>query len=97
MSLSDFSKNFDYETNENKQKEFVNLDQSDKDLLKNRYNELKNKSHDELTDELYKEVERQKENGTFDFDTLRKSVNAISSFISPEQLENINQLLDNIK
>ena len=47
--------------------------------------------------ELAKNVAKQKQNGTFDFDSISQSINAILPYLSEEQRQNIMTLLSTIK
>lgn len=97
MSFSSFSKN--YKSNENVKSESEKKinESTEKEELIDRYNSLKDKSESELMEELFKQVNAQKQNGNFNYDELENSVKSIQSFLSEEQREKINFLLQQIK
>lgn len=98
MSLSEYSKNFEYKE-EAKIKE-ENFDQNkaqNEEYLRQKYESLKGKNRDELMGDLFEEVSRQKQNGSFDYDSLESSVEAMKPFLSAEQQANIKELLEKIK
>ena len=86
-SLSDFSE----EELESDKEEITEKD------LKEAYDKYKDLPEDELLKELYKEIDRQKKNGTFDIENLKFLVNSMAPMLTPEQLKNINALLERIK
>ena len=86
-SLSDFSE----EELESDKEEITEKD------LKKAYEKYKDLPEDELLKELYKEIDRQKKNGTFDIENLKFLVNSMAPMLTPEQLNNINALLERIK
>lgn len=65
--------------------------------VENLYDKYKNFTQDELLQELAKNVANQKQNGTFDFDSISKSINAILPYLSEEQRQNILSLLSTLK
>ena len=65
--------------------------------VKNAYEELKDMNYDELTERLYRQVREQKENGTFDFESLSSSVENIKPFISNETYFNMKNMLEKLK
>ena len=65
--------------------------------VENLYDKYKNFTQDELMQELAKNVAKQKQNGTFDFDSISQSINAILPYLSEEQRQNIMTLLSTIK
>lgn len=86
-SLSDFSE----EELESDKEEITEKD------LKEAYDKYKDLPEDELLKELYKEIDRQKKNGSFDIENLKFLVNSMAPMLTPEQLNNINALLERIK
>lgn len=77
--------NFNSET-ENQQEE-----------LMNKYNEYKNMSESQISGELFKEVQRQKNNGTFDYEKLEKMVESLKDNLPEENYNNIKRILQSIK
>lgn len=98
MSLSEYSKNFEYkeDTKVNEQ-EFEHNKAQKEEFLRQKFQLLKEKSYDELMTELIEEVSKQKQNGSFDYESLESSVEAMKPFLSAEQQANIKELLKKIK
>ena len=61
------------------------------------YEKYKDKNEDELLSELYKNINIQKQNGTFNYESLVSAVNKISPFLNNEQKLKIKDLLEKIK
>ena len=57
----------------------------------------KNKSAQELQAEFMSEVARQKNNGTFDFNKIKSTVDAVMPYLSDNQKEYVNKLIQGIK
>ena len=70
--------------------------QNDEENIKNIYNKYKDKSEGELMGELYNVVNKQKENGTFDLQSLQNSLQKISPLLSSEQNEKIKDILQKL-
>lgn len=98
MSFSEFSKNH-IGQNQQTQQDIPksNDDKAKEEYLKQKYNQLKDKNPNELMDDLFDEVARQKNAGSFDFESLLSSVEAMAPFLSAEQYANIQNLLKKIK
>ena len=86
-SLSDFSK-------EKLEKENKKISEDD---IKEAYDKYKNLSEDELLSTPFKEVDKQKQNGTFDLENLKSLVSSMSPMLTDEQLNNINNLLERLR
>lgn len=83
-SLSEFS--------EEKMEE--NFKESD---LKEAYEKYKDMPEDELLKTLFTEVDKQKQNGTFNFENLKSLVESMAPMLTSEQLNNINVLLEKMR
>lgn len=57
----------------------------------------KNLSQSQLQEELLREVSKQKMAGTFDFEKLSKTFEMMSPFLSEEQKNQINSMLQGLK
>ena len=86
------SKSFSNFCDEDSKKE--NKKQED---LQSTYEELKNMNYDELTQRLYNEVKLQKQNGSFNYESLCQSIESIRPFISNETYHNMKNMLEKIK
>lgn len=63
----------------------------------NFYDSHKNLSQAQLQEELIKEVAKQKMAGTFDFEKLSNAFNVMSPYMSAEQKNHINSILQGLK
>lgn len=88
MGFKDFSKS----TN-NQEKDI----QAESKKAQKLYNEYKDLSQDELIAELYKHVAKQKQNGTFDYNSLCKMLGEVSPFLTEEQKQKMEQILKDLK
>lgn len=61
------------------------------------YEKYKDKNEDELLNELLKNVEKQKKEGSFNYQGLINTIDKISPFLSKEQNLRIKEILENIK
>ena len=61
------------------------------------YNKYKDKNEDELLFELLKNVELQKKEGKFNYETLVKMIEKMSPFLSDEQRIRIKEILKKIQ
>lgn len=61
------------------------------------YDKYKDKSQDELLAELLKNVDKQKKDGTFNYDGLVKTIEKVSPFLTKEQNSKIKEILKNIQ
>ena len=55
-----------------------------------------NMPRDELMQNFYAEVAKQKANGTFNLANLEQSIDSLDAFLNPEQKKNIKELLKNL-
>ncbi|MBE7074578.1 MAG: hypothetical protein E7376_01160 [Clostridiales bacterium] len=61
------------------------------------YNEYKDKNEDELLQELFKSVEKQKTNGTFDYNSLLKMIEMLKPYLNQEQIIKMKEILTKIQ
>ena len=80
------------ESSEEKMEE--NFKESD---LKEAYEKYKDMPEDELLKTLFTEVDKQKQNGTFNFENLKSLVESMAPMLTSEQLNNINVLLEKMR
>lgn len=85
--LSDFKYNQKNDINENVSEE----------QIKEKFNEYKDLSHDELSNELFKEVARQKNQGTFDYQKLNSMVESLKGALPEESFNNMKRILESLK
>lgn len=65
--------------------------------FQNFYDSHKNLSQNKLQEELIKEVAKQKMAGTFDFEKLSNTFNMMAPYMSEEQKNHINSILQGLK
>ncbi len=84
-------------------KDFSNKNISGHDLkqgskkVESLYNEYKDKSEDELIKELLSHVAKQKQDGTFDYDSLCGMLNQVSPFLNESQKIKMKEILEQLK
>lgn len=87
MKLSDYNRNDD-----NREKKNV----TEKDIM-DKYNQYKDLSNDQLSQELFKEVSLQKANGTFNYRQLEGMLESLRSSLSEENYNNMKRILESLK
>lgn len=87
--LSDF--NID-----NKNSEPQNQKVSQEELYQ-KYNEYKDLSQSQLNNELFKEVSRQKQNGTFNYQQLESMLEGLRPTLGEENYKNMKRILENLR
>ncbi len=93
-------KNFcDFKLNEQKINPNEKIDKSTnhEEKLKSTYDDLKNLDSDSLSYKLAEEVKKQKEEGTFNFDLIKSSIESMRPFLTNETYINLKQILENLK
>lgn len=69
---------------------------SEKDIM-DKYNEYKDLSASQLNDELFKEVAKQKQDGSFNYTQLENMVESLKGSLSPENYQNMKRILESLK
>lgn len=82
---------------ESEEKNAQKMQQEVPDDLQNFYDAHRNLSQSELQNELLMEVAKQKAAGTFDFEKLSKTFEMVSPFLSDDQKNHINSMLQGLK
>ena len=93
-------KNFcDFKFNEQKinPNEKIEKSTNHEEKLKATYDDLKNLDSDSLSYKLAEEVKKQKEEGTFNFDLIKSSIESMRPFLTNETYINLKQILENLK
>lgn len=75
----------------------VNVSESKNQTINEKYEQLKNCSSNELMQKLMKEVQIQKMNGTFDFQGLKNSIEAMKIYLPSQTYENMMRIIENLK
>lgn len=69
---------------------------TEQDIL-NKYNEYKDLPSEQLNQELFKEVSRQKMNGTFDYQKLKSMLEGLRGSLSEENYQNMLKILESLQ
>lgn len=78
--------------------EFHSTNNNDnEEILKEKYNQFKNLSKEELNTQLYKEVARQKSSGTFNYEALSNMVENLRGVLPENDYKNIKRILETLK
>ena len=65
--------------------------------VKNKINQYSNLSKDEMMNELFNEVHKSKQNGTFNYNQIASSLDMVKDYLSEEQIKNLQNLLEKIR
>ena len=89
---------FDF-ANENKvhKSEVDDKDKVDEKYIRNKVNEYSTMSESELKSKLFSEVKKSKQNGTFSYKDLSTKLDSVKSYLTPEQLQKLETLLEKIR
>ena len=102
-SFYDFSKEKRYSNQANEQnfgqgfKNQTSKNQSTYDNISDAVNKYSQMSQDELMQNLLFEVQKQKQNGTFDVNRLENAVDSLGAYLTPQQKKNIKEILNSLK
>mgnify|MGYP001625367329 CR=1 FL=1 len=100
MRLSEYVDNCKDDMKEQKFEKNVQNTQADvevsKEELSKMYDNMKDMSQDELMERLKSEIKRQKKDGSFDYDALISSLNAIKDFLPKENYDNMIRIIDGL-
>jgi len=91
---SDFEKNKQNTSNRQKQNNNASFNQG---KIEETINKYKNMSQSDLLTNLYSEVSKQKMQGTFDPIKLENAILSLGSFLTPQQQNNMKELLRKLK
>ncbi len=81
---------------DNKNSEPQNQKVSQEELYQ-KYNEYKDLSQSQLNNELFKEVSRQKQNGTFNYQQLESMLEGLRPTLGEENYKNMKRILENLR
>lgn len=100
MRLSEYVDNCKDDMKEQKFEKNVQNTRADvevsKEELSKMYDNMKDMSQDELMERLKSEIKRQKKDGSFDYDALISSLNAIKDFLPKENYDNMIRIIDGL-
>ena len=100
MRLREYVDNCKDDMKEKKFEKNVQNTQADvevsKEELSKMYDNMKDMSQDELMERLKSEIKRQKNDGSFDYDALISSLNAIKDFLPKENYDNMIRIIDGL-
>lgn len=77
--------------------QFTGKTQSREEQIKDKFDQYKDMSHDQLQSTLLGEVAKQKANGNFDYDGLKSMVNSLQGVLPERDYQNILALLESLK
>ncbi len=69
---------------------------SEKEIM-DKYNQYKDLSSEQLNQELFKEVARQKANGSFSYDRLEGMLEGLRGSLGEENYQNMKRILESLK
>ena len=72
----------------------TNISQED---VYNEYDKIKNMSQAEAQSQLFSEVLRQKQNGTFNFEALSNQVESLRGYLPEKDFQNLQRMLENLR
>ena len=72
-------------------------DSKRKNKIQEDYEKLKNLSQEDLMSMLNNEMEKQKRNGTFDYDGIVAAIDSMKIYLPKQAYENIKKILENLK
>ena len=93
MKLSDYKPN----TNQSNASASAQKEELSEKDLQDKYNQYKDMSQSELNSELFKEVARQKSQGTFDYQKLASMLESLRGSLSEENYQNIKRIMESLK
>ena len=69
----------------------------DESQIKQKYDEFKNMSQDQLNQTLLNEVAKQKRNGNFDYQALSSMIDSLQGVLPASDFQNIKRLLESLR
>lgn len=95
MRLSDYKSNVQ-DDGKNRQTNSYKETLSEQDIM-SKYNQYKDLSSSELSQELFKEVNRQKAEGTFSYSKLENMLDGMRAGLGEENYQNMKRILESLK
>lgn len=71
--------------------------QKNQENIENLYEKYKNYNSDELLNELYKNVAKQKNDGTFDYQNIKNTISNVLPYLNESQKNNLMTILEKIQ
>ncbi len=93
MKLSEMPKS----ENANLQDKFAKMSGAKQKNITQAYEELKGCSNDELMNRLAQEIRSQKQNGTFDFEGLKSTIERMKIYLPNATYQNMMNIIENFK
>lgn len=87
----------DFCMNENSKEKENNLNKEQEQKVEELYDKYKDKSEDELMNELLRNVSKQKQDGSFNYNSIADTFDKLSPFLNSEQNLKLKELLQKIK
>lgn len=91
------NQNFQQRTQQSANNQAGNSNPPNQKEMQDMMNKYSKMPRNDLMKNLFQEVQRQKQNGTFDIKKLEKTIDGLGSFLTPEQKKNIKELLNQVK
>ncbi len=87
----------EYKCEDKKNKKINKNTQQKKENIENLYEKYKNFNQNDLTSELFNNIEKQKNEGTFDYEKIKNTISQIMPYLNGEQQKNMLSILEKIK
>ncbi len=97
MKLSEFKNAPKENEKKDTKQEKINKTNVDNKKIEEAYNTYKDMNENQLMAELLSQVSKQKQNGTFNYQQIKNSVETLTPFLNEEQKNNLLSILEKIK
>ena len=84
----------EYKCEENIKKE---KKQKNEEKIEDMYEKYKNFNQNDLTNELFNNIAKQKKDGTFDYEKIKNTITQIMPYLNAERQKNLLSILEKIK
>lgn len=71
--------------------------QKNEEKIEDMYEKYKNFNQNDLTNELFNNIAKQKKDGTFDYEKIKNTITQIMPYLNAEQQKNLLSILEKIK
>ena len=92
--IGDFMRLSEYKCEENIKQE---KKQKNEEKIEDMYEKYKNFNQNDLTNELFNNIAKQKKDGTFDYEKIKNTITQIMPYLKAEQQKNLLSILEKIK
>ncbi|MBO4412905.1 MAG: hypothetical protein J5779_02715 [Clostridia bacterium] len=84
---------FDF-ANENNEAGSQNIDEK---YIRNKVNEYSQMDEQQMMSKLFQEVQKSKQNGSFNYNDLSTKLNSVKGYLTDEQIQKLEKLLEKIR